>query len=217
MSFTSVDDSCAEIVWACDVTTDDPYSTEQLASAEQSARLLLWSLTGRRVGCFTTTGEAFVAQPVAACSVECCRLMLRNGPVRSIVEVRVGDVVLDASSYSLQNGMLVLGACPLCGGCEPSIEVDYDWGVVPPVGYETAIGQLACEFLADLVGSPCKLPARALSVSRQGVSVELLDPTTTVESGLTGLPGVDSFIRALNPNNLQQRSRVVSPDLPGSV
>lgn len=76
-----------------------------------------------------------------------------------------------------------------------------------------AAAQFACELIKGCMGKDCKLPQRVSSISRQGVSVSFLDPMSFLSEGLTGLYLVDLAARTYNPNRLQRRPVVYSPDV----
>jgi hypothetical protein len=135
------------------------------------------------------------------------------------------------------------GSCwPVALSCDPApVEVTYQWGVPivapvdavaadpdgepPVVGVDAvpgselwgmvaaAMGEVTVEVMHAMCGRPCKLPSRAITITRQGVTVQLADPTTTLESRLLGLPLADALILTVNPNRKQARSRVYSPDM----
>jgi hypothetical protein len=98
-----------------------------------------------------------------------------------------------------------------------SFVVRYDRGVpVPPAGL-VAAGDLALDILRARQDKACRIPQRAQSVSRQGVDVQLVDPYELFSQGLTGLPAVDAWVAAVNPNRNRTRARVYSPDGPRSA
>jgi hypothetical protein len=145
------------------------------------------------------------------------------GPVASVVEVVVDGVVVDPGNYRVDNREWLVG---LNGQCWPecqnlnlespdegTFEVTYTRGKPLPVAGQIAAGELACEFIKACAGQPCALPANLSSLTRQGVEVTMVDPTNEVTSGLTGIRNVDLWIQAVNPNRLQARPRVWSPDL----
>lgn len=220
--------------WPCDVTGVDP---AVLTQASESATTWLWALSGRRVGSMTTVEDRYRGpNECTACvapvkdsdgewqnvsdTTDCCRLRLELRPVRSVTEVRLGGEVLDPAGYVLEGDTLVrLGACwPCDDDCEAApIEVDYEWGIVPDGMALAAAGEVACEFVKGISGDNCRLPSRAVSISRQGVSIEMQDAEAFAENGLTGLPIADAWIRTMNPNRLASRSRVVSVDSARSV
>lgn len=150
----------------------------------------------------------------------CCSIILSSTPVRSVVEVKVYGEVLDPSFYALERHHLKrIGSCWPCDSeCEePPVEVTYAFGIDVPALGELAMGELACEILAGLRGLDCRLPSNAISVTRQGVTVDLGDASTLYTEHRIGLPLCDAFIRETNPNRLKMPSRVHSPDLPRRV
>lgn len=227
--------SCAPwtATYPCDVEGVDP---TLLDLATNVASLLLWSLTGRRFGTCTATTLYRVASCAQAgsvypykgrdgqwrnaiCDGECCRIELLHQPVQSVESVTIDGTALDASEWWLEGqSVRVLDGCPVCNECGPApIEVAYTYNIpVPPEG-ELAVGEMACEFVKGWNGGSCKLSSRAVSVTRQGVTIDLLDAADLFEQGLTGLPLADAFIRSVNPGKLAQRSRVLSPDMPRVV
>jgi hypothetical protein len=98
--------------------------------------------------------------------------------------------------------------------CGEATQVTYAFGRPPPVGGELACRQLAVELGKAAAGEPCSLPKRVQSITRQGVTVAMLDPMTFIDKGLTGLPTVDMWIRSINPKGRQQDAEVWSPDIP---
>lgn len=99
--------------------------------------------------------------------------------------------------------------------CNDVTVIDYAWGVPPPESGKQAAVKLAVEIaLAMNNDSTCQLPARVQSVTRQGISVAVLDPQDFLDNGRTGIYLVDLFLIAVNPGNLRRRARVWSPDIP---
>lgn len=211
----------------CDL---DGLDAEVVAAAATNASGYLWALSGRRVGRLTTIEEGFRTPCSDRCGMpykdasgnwrnggrgghSCCRLELFRQPVVSIEAVRVFGVALDPSEFVVEgNSVLRLDACfPCCDDCdEPCVEVDYSSGTPLP---KAPMDELICEMLAGATGGVCKLPSRLVSLTRQGVTMDLGDPSEFAEAGLTGMPITDAFIRTVNPNRLATRSRVLSPDL----
>lgn len=221
------------IVWPCDITD---YAEPLVEAAQESAQTLLWSLTGRRYGLCSTT-ESYRLTCNSPCAnpygdyfgpgVEyrlgdelgrrlCCRIHLAQRPVRSLDSVTALGTVLDPAEYALERDVLFrLGECWPCGQeCDaPPVEVTYTYGIDPPAIAGLAMGELACEFLRAFAGADCRLPSNVVSISRQGISLDLGDAQTLFEMGRIGLPISDAFIRSVNPNKLQSMSQVFSPDL----
>jgi hypothetical protein len=150
-----------------------------------------------------------------------CELLLSYVPVQFVSEVLVNGVALASSAYVLQRGGWLVrvdgGVWPAPGDCaEATVRVTYTWGV-PIVGplwgsVGLAMGELYTELAQGMCGGVCKLPGRAVSVTRQGVTVDLADPST--DGPLLGLPLCDALILSENPAKVPTRARVYSPDLP---
>jgi hypothetical protein len=165
-----------------------------------------------------------------ACAGSCscqarCQVPL-EGPVAAVNEVKVDGVVIDPSAYRLDEwrGMPLLvrtdGECwPECqdmnlNDTEPgTFAVTYTPGEALPTSGAIAAGKLAGEFIKSCQGAECSLPQQVASLSRNGVEVQMVDPTEFLADGLTGVADVDLWIRAVNPARKSQRSRVYSPDL----
>lgn len=219
------------VVWPCDTDEYDPALVDAALSAATS---ILWGMSGRRYGLCATTesyrlncsdpclnpyGDEFgpgVDWRLGNTRRWCCRIHLAQRPVRSIDSVTVLGDLLDPAEYALERDTLFrIGACWPCEReCDdPPVQVTYSWGVdVPPLG-QMAVGELACELLAGWTNADCRLPSNAVSITRQGVTVDLGDPQVLFEQNRIGLPISDAFIRMANPNRLMDKSQVWSPDL----
>lgn len=216
------------VEWPCDISA---YEGDQLAAAAEFAGFLLWGLSGRRIG-VCSHDESYWPSSTGACGVgkdragnwrnarvggDCCRILLSHTPVMSVESVEVDGVPYAPEDFDVvrQAWLRSVNGCwPPSWVCdEPPVHVVYSAGFPFPAGTANAVGEVGCELLAGWAGEPCKLPSRAISVSRQGVTVQLADPQAFVDNGLLGLPVADAWIRAVNPNRLQMASRVYSPDL----
>lgn len=155
-----------------------------------------------------------------------CEVPLQ-GPVSMIDEVRVDGVVLTPTAYRLDSyqGIPVLvrtdGECwPECQDMEADVTetgsfvITYRRGVEVPRAGQIAAGELAAEFAKACTNQSCSLPQQLASLSRNGVEVQVLDPTTAFDNGLTGIANVDLFIKAVNPYRRASRARVRSLDAP---
>lgn len=221
------------IAWPCDINGVDPDLVDLSSSAAQS---LLWATSGRRLGICDYRDDVW---PNCQCGCgggpyktasgdwrndggyfDCCRLQLRRRPIIAVTEVVEWGVVLDTTAYSWSaSHVRRYGACWPCGAdCDPPpVVVAYTAGVPLPESTALAMGEVACEFLAGFQGNPCKLPSRAISVARQGVTVELQSADETISANRIGLPIADAWLRVTNPNGLVRTSRVYSPDHPRST
>ena len=146
--------------------------------------------------------------------------------VAQVDRVLVDGIELDPSAYRLDSWRGVPRLVRTDGDCWPqcqdmnvdmdavgSFTIVYRPGKPLPRAGQIAAGDLACEFAKACAGGPCALPGQMASLTRNGVDLELVDPTTVLEDGKTGIQSVDLFIRAVNPHAVAQRSRVRSPDM----
>lgn len=212
------------LIWTC----DPPEGTdERIGQATDLARQMLWSRTGRRFGSCSVV-EDYRATALGQCGFPQpgdngvwlyeSLVVLERQPVNAITSVTVNGVVVNPSGYRLAGAALhrVGEAWP---GNGTAIRVAYSYGVPLDVTspWHTiaglAMGEVAFEVFTALCGNPCKLPARAVSITRQGVTVQLGDATEFMRDGLLGLPFADQFITAANPGRRPARSKVYSPDI----
>lgn len=159
-----------------------------------------------------------------SCScTEVCEVWL-PGPIDSVTEVKQNGVVLEDTSYRVDNSRTLVrtdGECwPLCQNMNAGVDDDNTWFVtymrgrpVPEAG-RSALSEFACELcLACLGDKCCKLPSRVTSIQRQGITMALLDPMTFIDYGRTGLYSVDLWLKAVNPNGRARGAAVLSPDV----
>jgi hypothetical protein len=93
--------------------------------------------------------------------------------------------------------------------------VVYAYGTPPPESGVQAAIVLANEIgKAECGDSSCRLPKRVTSITRQGVSIAVIDSMDFYKIRKTGLPDVDLWLTAVNPKGRLRRARVISPDLP---
>lgn len=136
------------------------------------------------------------------------------GPIASVGLVTVDDEPLPPGSYYVQNHTVLIRTdgrgWPDCG-----VEVTYTRGTPVPTGGQVAAGVLAVELAkAACDDSTCALPKRIQTVSRQGVTVAMLDSFDDVERGHTGIWIIDSWLASVT--KAPTVSRVLSPDTPSS-
>lgn len=132
------------------------------------------------------------------------------------LRVRRGDSTTDplaVNRWPTVDGYYSLwpGGAVVCGRPAAAV-VELEAGEPPPAGGLLAAQVLATEFAKALADSDdCQLPGNAVSVNRQGVSV-LLDPTEIYKQRRVGLPAVDAWLTAVNPNHLQAAPTVWWPE-----
>lgn len=146
------------------------------------------------------------------------------GPVSEILEVKVNGLVLDPTAYRLDDSSILVrtdgGECwPECQNLDLADTEEDTWSVTLrqgealPASGAIAAGKLACEFAKACSGADCALPEQLISLSRNGVQVQVADPQLLLDAGLTGVQEADLFIRMYNPGKLRSRPQVLSPDV----
>jgi len=163
--------------------------------------------------------------PGLCCCGARCEVAL-PGPVASMVEVRVDNAVIATDAYRVDDRQFLVrqdGGCwPECqnfdvpaASTDNTFVVTYDRGEPVPVGGQLAAGALACTFAKACAAGDCTLPERVSSITRQGVSMELISAEDEFSEYRTGLITADRWLTSINPNRLKQRPKVSSVDLPG--
>lgn len=134
------------------------------------------------------------------------------GPVVSITEIKEDEVVLDPSAYHVENNVLLVRTdgkvwAP-CG-----LEITYQRGTAVPVGGQVAAGVLAVELAkAACNDKTCQLPRRVQTITRQDVTIAMLDSFDDIDKGHTGIWVIDSWVASMTKP--APVSRVLSPDIP---
>lgn len=149
-------------------------------------------------------------------------------PVRQIVEVRVDGVVLSPTTYRLDDHRWLaridgnawptwqdFTANPLTA--TNTFQVRLLYGIDPPLDGVLACAVLAGELALAAVSQACRLPRRIVSITRQGQTQQLFDPTSLMDKGLFGIPEIDIFLTGENPNGLRRRASIASPDVRSPV
>lgn len=144
------------------------------------------------------------------------------GPVDSITQVKIDGVVLPATSYRVDSRRWLVrtdgGSWPtaqdtLAADTMPGTwSVTYLRGVPVPSGGQIAAGVLALElWRAACNDGACGLPKRFQSITRQGVTVAMLDSFDDIDKGHTGIFIIDSWVTSMV--KVPNRSSVYSPDV----
>lgn len=219
----------------------DPAAAEaDLEDVIEAASQILYALTGRQ---FSGACERVIrpcnTECVCGCGHEnysgcsgCCppRILLGDGPVTEVTEVLIDGDVIPSAEYEIQNGRWLVRLADADGNNESwpcrqrldlatteddTFQVSFTEGRLPETMGILAVRELACQLAiaCNLAAGECKLPERVTSITRQGVSMALLDPQDFLEEGRTGLYLVDLFIRATNPAGVTRRASVHSPDI----
>lgn len=157
-----------------------------------------------------------------ACSCTSLAEVRLYGEVSSVQEVRVDGVALDADAYQLYAGGLLVrtdgGRWPLRQNMAAPDTERGTWSItytpgLPVDGTAAAMaGVMAGEFLKACTDQSCRLPAPAVQIVRQGVTLTL--GVGAFPEGKTGIREVDAWLEAVNPHQHASPSTVWSPDLP---
>lgn len=188
--------------------------------AIESATELMWHLTGRQFGVQTTTIRPHLDGENGVTEVD-----LGKYPVTSILSVKVDGATLPVSAYFLKDSRTLQR---VDGAFWPSTQklhlndtetetwsITMTWGSEPPPAVRSGTRRLACELLALSLDRPSILSDRVRSVTRQGMSLELVSPEDllTQPNGRTGIYEVDLAISAYNAGGNAAMPAVLSPDL----
>lgn len=170
------------------------------------------------IGCGVCSGSC-------SCRDDAATALELPGPVESIDAIWIGGELLPETAYRLADGILyrVDGeAWPACNTQtedprEPGSaawEITYQKGYPVPAGGSLAAYRLVCELAKSICGdNDCALPSRVTSVTRQGVSVAILDGFEGLDEGKTGIWEIDAWIASV-AYKVTSPPRVYSPDLP---
>lgn len=156
-------------------------------------------------------------------------LTLSGWPLVSVEEVLIDGAIVDPSEYRVDDwGRLVrlrgtedtVQHWPSCQQLDlpvteaDTFQISFTYGQRPPAAGVAAAASLGCQLALACAGSgDCRLPQRVQSITRQGVSMVLLDPFTFFDDGRTGLYDVDLFLAAYGPTSKKRwPPLVVNPD-----
>lgn len=152
-------------------------------------------------------------------------------PVVSIIEVKIDGAILDPSRYTiLDRAYLALTpqpgdarqGWPCCQRLDLDVDqagtwqVTYRWGSGPPVGGRMSAAMLGCELYKAFkpsAGDECRLPKRVTTITRQGITMAVLDATLDIfRQGGTGIPEVDLWLGSLAAGKRDRGSAVLVPE-----
>lgn len=196
----------------------DPTYQEKLdrqTDAESKAVQVLWALSGRQFGCQEVVYRPPTAPFVCAPSSYRPAAVPLPGPVMGIVTVTIGDEVLAPGGYALEGDLLYRVGARWPGqdfnqpmGSPGTWSVTYQRGQSIPNGVGALVGALAKEFIAACGSGKCRLPHTVVATTRNGVS-HSFDPSRMLAAGWTGIPEIDQWLAAVNPNHILQGPSVV--------
>jgi hypothetical protein len=107
----------------------------------------------------------------------------------------------------------------LVDGSEGTWSVRYFYGNGPPPGGRQAAAALGCELAKSCTpdAEGCRLPERVTSITRQGITMAIIDPLTLFADGLTGLPEVDLWVSAMRLGVSRRPAGLMVPGRRSSV
>lgn len=145
---------------------------------------------------------------------------------REVEEVRIDGAIIDPADYRLDQATRTIHlrdrTWPLrqdlaLEDTEPGTwSVTVTHGEDPPALLIGAAIDYAVELGKGCSGLACALPARAVSIAKQGITIDLQIAQELLNAGRTGLASVDAALTAINPAAQRQRARFVSVDVPGT-
>lgn len=128
-------------------------------------------------------------------------LTLTGWPLLEVSEVTIDGDTVDPAAYEINDwSRLVRTDGDAWPACSDDFAVTFLYGAAPPSAGVQAAAELGCQLALACAGSSdCRLPQRVQSITRQGVSMVLLDPFTFFDEGRTGLYLTDLFLAAYGP------------------
>lgn len=155
---------------------------------------------------------------LCGCACDCkphCQIRL-PGPVQAVTEVLLDGIIISPTAWRVDDYQWLVrtdGECwPECQDydvdvpADNTLQVSYGRGDVVPQALLDAAATLACEFgKACAQDKSCALPGRLQTLTRQGVTASMVDISTVLRSGLTGITSIDQIIMADNPGGLKAR------------
>jgi hypothetical protein len=157
------------------------------------------------------------------CSCNSVSGVILPGPIAEPTEILIDGEALDlwnVEVYDWNNLVRVDGGhFPTCQNMgalpdeEGTWQVTYLQGEPVPAGGSMIAGILACEYAKYLCNdSSCQFPKRLTSITRQGITLGMIDNFSGLENGFTGIWIIDDWIAAaIKP---PARSIVYTPDVP---
>jgi len=212
-----------QLTGCTDVDADEPMI--EVASG------VLYKLSGEQYpGVCSTTVNPGVYCGCGDATGPCCAgvryLVLGALPVVAVQEIRLDGEVVSPFEYRLHgqrlyrlpDGNNVRQVWPCCRRPDrvpdERIEVDFTYGEAPPRAGVLAAATLACELLRATgeTEGECRLPQRVQTITRQGITMAMLDPMAFLDNGRTGIYEVDLFLASYVESAGKRSSGVVNPD-----
>jgi hypothetical protein len=189
-----------------------------------------WWEFGRYPNPFWFRGSWFNLGCAGGCADSCsCPAIdeaVLPGPVYDVTEVKLDGVVLvKGTDYRIDDyrKLVRLGGnvWPVCQDLNLEDTEENTWSAtvqfgtpVPELG-KLAVGELAVEVMKYvLCDDTCALPQGVVDISRQGISMTVLNVAELFKTGFINLRMCDMFIKIANPEGLTARAHVYDLDNP---
>jgi hypothetical protein len=145
-------------------------------------------------------------------------------PIVSADEVTIDGNTVDPSVYRIDDARLLVRQdgsvwpvwqninLPL--GSQGTFGVTVTYGSKPPDSGWMAACIFAAEIAAGMSDLDTRLPSSIVSLARQNVTIQAINPMLFLDKGRTGIYEIDLFLSAYNPEGRRLRPKVYSPDRP---
>lgn len=230
----------AEVGDVCAPCNAYDFDLDLLAEGIQIASDVLYEFTKRRwPGTCTDLVRPCGYRQADSCgcrssrSCGCTRLSeleLPGHPVASVEAVKIDGVLLDPDRYRVDDHRWLVylpesddaerQGWPCCqridlpDTAEDTWSVAYSYGQDPPLGGRRAAANLGCQLALSCtpaLAGQCKLPKRVTSITRQGLTVAVIDPLSLFKDGLVGLADVDLWVQSVNFGAKHRQAQVFVP------
>lgn len=137
--------------------------------------------------------------------------MVLPGPIAAVISAVIDGEVLGPEDFRVDNYNILVRTDG--GVFQGAWEVTYARGEAVPPGGGLVAGILACEYAKYICGdNSCQLPKRVSSITRQGITMAMIDNFQSLDQGYTGIWVIDDWIA--EQNKPTRPSSVTSPDVP---
>ena len=157
---------------------------------------------------------------------------LGSYPVIAIQQVKIDGVVIPPNEYQLQDRRTLVRMRPSASATpterygwpvnqlldledteQGTFSVTYWYGSPPPQLGVNAARTLGVQLTLNALDEENSLPQRVTNITRQGVTVSVVDVMDFLKEGMTGIYEVDLFVKWANPTGARAKPMAWSPDL----
>lgn len=162
-----------------------------------------------------------------SCSCNSVSEVILPGPISEPTQILIDGIELDLCAVRVDDWNRLVridgGRFPSCQdiGANPDApgtwQVTYLKGEPVPPGGGLIAGMLACEYAKALCGdSSCRLPKRVSTITREGLTMGMIDNFSNLKDGWTGIWEIDDWISTYSTRlgvGPWKASTVSSPDV----